>query len=130
MKEICLDELKIVQLDIMSSIHRFCEKYHLRYSLSCGSMLGAARHKGYIPWDDDIDIYLLREDYDKMVKKGNYKIKSIVYDNFIKCKKDSEFVILLNDGQYIKTNYSTLVSKNIIGIIKSYKNYIWKYKNL
>lgn len=55
-KEICLDELKVLQLDIMSSIHRFCEEYQLRYSLSCGSMLGAARHKGYIPWDDDIDI--------------------------------------------------------------------------
>ena len=87
MKEICLDELKIVQLDIMSSIHRFCEKYHLRYSLSCGSMLGAARHKGYIPWDDDIDIYLLREDYDKMVRnfpdlwEGKYQFCTLERDS-------------------------------------------------
>ena len=69
------------------------------------------------------------EDYDKMVKKGNYKIKSIVYDNFIKCKKDSEFVILLNDGQYIKTNYSTLVSKNIIGKNQEVNNYFLYNKN-
>ena len=85
-KEICLDELKVLQLDIMSSIHRFCEEYQLRYSLSCGSMLGAARHKGYIPWDDDIDIYLLREDYNIMVQnfpdlwEGKYKFCTLERD--------------------------------------------------
>lgn len=79
MKEIGLDELKKIQMDVMASVHRFCIKYNLRYSLACGSMLGAARHKGYIPWDDDIDIYLLREDYNKMIHlfpdlwEGRYK---------------------------------------------------------
>lgn len=79
MREIKIEELKKLQLDIMSAVHRFCEVNHLRYSLACGSMLGAARHQGYIPWDDDIDIYLLREDYDKMIKlfpdllEGRYK---------------------------------------------------------
>lgn len=68
MREIYIEELKTLQMDIMSAVHRFCEVNHLRYSLACGSMLGAARHKGYIPWDDDIDIYLLREDYDKMIE--------------------------------------------------------------
>lgn len=54
------------------------------------------------------------EEYEKMVKKGSYKIKNVVYSDFIKCKKDSEFVILLENGEYIKTNYSILVSQNII----------------
>ncbi|MGO5246712.1 LicD family protein [Prevotella sp. LCP21S3_D2] len=86
MKEIGLDELKVLQMDVMSAVHRFCEANHLRYSLACGSLLGAARHKGYIPWDDDIDIYLLREDYDKMIKlfpdlwEGRYKFFTLERD--------------------------------------------------
>lgn len=86
MNEIKLDELKILQMNIMSAVHRFCLVNNLRYSLACGSMLGAARHKGYIPWDDDIDIYLLREDYDKMIKifpdllEGKYKFCTLERD--------------------------------------------------
>lgn len=67
MREIGIEELKVIQMDIMSAVHRFCEEHNLRYSLACGSMLGAARHKGYIPWDDDIDIYVPRDDYERMV---------------------------------------------------------------
>lgn len=63
-KRIELDELKIIQLDILTSVDKFCRNNGIKYSLGCGSMLGAARHKGYIPWDDDIDIYLLREEYE------------------------------------------------------------------
>lgn len=87
MREIGLDELKVLQMDVMSAVHRFCEANHLRYSLACGSLLGAARHKGYIPWDDDIDIYLLREDYDKMIKlfpklwEGRYKFSTLERDD-------------------------------------------------
>lgn len=86
MKEISSDELKVLQMDIMSAVHQFCEVNHLRYSIACGSLIGAARHKGYIPWDDDIDIYLLREDYDKMIKlfpsllNGRYKFCTLERD--------------------------------------------------
>ena len=67
MKAIGIEELKLIQLDILSTIDRFCRENHIKYSLGCGSMLGAARHKGYIPWDDDIDIYLLRDEYEKLI---------------------------------------------------------------
>ena len=63
-----VQELKQLQIEILKAIHSFCEEYHIKYSLACGTMLGAVRHKGYIPWDDDIDIYLLRDDYNKLVK--------------------------------------------------------------
>lgn len=67
MKTIGLDELKLIQLDILSIIDKFCRENHIKYSLGCGTMLGAARHKGYIPWDDDIDIYMLRDEYEKLM---------------------------------------------------------------
>lgn len=67
MKRIDLKELKVIQLDILTVIDRFCRDHNIKYSLGCGSMLGAARHKGYIPWDDDLDIYLLRNEFNKLV---------------------------------------------------------------
>jgi len=66
---ITIDELKALQMDILSVIDEFCRKENIIYSMGCGTMLGAARHKGFIPWDDDIDIYLLRDEYEKLIKK-------------------------------------------------------------
>lgn len=68
MREIGITELKKVQMDILLSVHKFCQSYNISYSLACGTMLGAARHKGYIPWDDDIDIYILRKEYETFTK--------------------------------------------------------------
>ena len=64
-----INELKQVQLNILISIHEFCVDHNINYSLSCGTLLGAIRHKGYIPWDDDIDIQLTRPEYNKLVKE-------------------------------------------------------------
>jgi len=61
--EIGIKELKQIQLNILDIVNEFCVKNNIHYSLACGSLLGAIRHKGYIPWDDDVDIYMLRPDY-------------------------------------------------------------------
>lgn len=68
MKKIDIDELKRIQLDILDDIHQFCLKNNIRYSLSGGTLIGAVRHKGYIPWDDDIDIMMPRPDYDRFLQ--------------------------------------------------------------
>ena len=65
--EIGLDELKVIQMDVLQAIDKFCRDNAITYSLACGTMLGAIRHGGYIPWDDDIDIYLLRTDYERLM---------------------------------------------------------------
>lgn len=68
MKAIDLAELKQIQLQILSYTDKVCKENSLRYSLSGGSLIGAVRHKGYIPWDDDIDIFLPRPDYEKLIE--------------------------------------------------------------
>lgn len=84
MKEIGLEELKVLQLDVLQAVHDFCQKNGITYSLACGTALGAVRHKGYIPWDDDIDIYLLRDDYERLMrgypKEGRYQLISLERD--------------------------------------------------
>ena len=78
-----VEEFKQIQIDILLAVDKFCNEHNIKYSLACGTLLGAIRHKGFIPWDDDIDIYLLREDYNKLVATfppvldGKYAINSL-----------------------------------------------------
>lgn len=71
--ELTLEEHKQVQLDILKFVDAFCEKEGLRYYLSDGTLLGAIRHHGYIPWDDDIDIQMPRPDLFKLIETFNKK---------------------------------------------------------
>lgn len=57
-----------IELELLSYIHSFCEKNNISYYMAWGTVLGSQRHKGFIPWDDDIDIALPRKDYEKLLK--------------------------------------------------------------
>ena len=63
-----MNELQQKQLDLLKEFIRVCEKHNLTYFLVGGSCLGAARHQGFIPWDDDIDVGMPREDFDKYIE--------------------------------------------------------------
>lgn len=63
-----VNEMRKIQMDILLFIHQFCIDNGIQYSLAWGTMLGAIRHKGYIPWDDDIDIMMTRPEYDRFCK--------------------------------------------------------------
>lgn len=86
------DEYKLVVLGLLKRIHQVCEDNNIRYTVAFGTVLGAVRHQGFIPWDDDIDICLPREDYNRFVKcfsseDGRYyildsKTSEYYYNNF------------------------------------------------
>ena len=67
MQLMTLKEIRQVQLAIIDEVHRVCAEHGLRYFLEGGTLLGAVRHEGFIPWDDDVDLSMLREDYDVFV---------------------------------------------------------------
>lgn len=62
-----LRELQAVSLDLLSHFDAFCREHGIEYCLCGGTMLGAARHKGFIPWDDDVDVMLLRDEYERLL---------------------------------------------------------------
>lgn len=71
MREINTEELKKIQLEILDFTSDFCEKNGINYWLDGGTLIGAIRHGGYIPWDDDIDIGMLREDFIRFFNEFN-----------------------------------------------------------
>ena len=71
-----------VQLNILAEIGRICRKYDIRYSLSSGTLLGAIRHKGFIPWDDEAEIEMLRPDYEKFKSVAQAELDSDYFLDF------------------------------------------------
>lgn len=74
-----LDKLHKVEIEILDEFVRICKKNNLSYTLFAGTLLGAVRHKGFIPWDDDVDVGMLRDDYEKFLKIAHEELDSKYY---------------------------------------------------
>lgn len=133
-------ELEIKQkilLHIQKTFHEFCQQNNLRYSLFAGTLLGAVRHKGFIPWDDDIDVTMPRPDYDKLVsliRNGacdGYSVLAYPDKNYINyfakfCIDESRLIL-----QSVRDEYSEMKINIDIFPVDGYptkheKLYFWK----
>ncbi|MBQ0036985.1 MAG: LicD family protein [Firmicutes bacterium] len=106
-RELTLEEIKKISLDILIDVASFCEQNEITYYLACGTLLGAIRHKGYIPWDDDIDIMMPRPDYNK----------------FLNLYKSTKYELLMpSEGRYY---YAKVYDTNTIKVepMIDYKKY-------
>ena len=103
-----LERIKKLEMEIMAEIDRICKKHDITYFLVGGTLLGAVRHKGFIPWDDDMDIGMLRDDYDKFRKVCPKELQShLSYQSHIE-EKTSHYIfdkVRLKDT-YFNTKFS------------------------
>lgn len=67
-RQISDEEVRKLELEILIKFAEYCEKYHLRYFLAYGTLIGAIRHKGFIPWDNDVDVVMPRPDYNRFMQ--------------------------------------------------------------
>lgn len=103
MQTLTLREIQLSELNILTEFDKFCRKNNLHYSLVGGTLLGAVRHKGFIPWDDDIDVAMSRPDYERFIKLFSEK-----REEFPDC-----FELTSDRGKDAINPFLKLVDKNI-----------------
>lgn len=135
-EEIKLEEIKKIELDILVKFDEFCRKENLKYYIFEGTLLGAVKYKGFIPWDDDIDVCMPREDYMILIDKLSKKpIKSLelfsVYNNqeyyYQYAKLINTKTILIEENQRKIQNYGLFIDIFPIDGIQGNEEKVKKY---
>lgn len=89
-----MNEMQLMMSEMVKWFHSFCQRNDIRYYMVGGTMLGAVRHNGFIPWDDDIDVGIPRKDYERLLKNKNqwlYSEKKYYIESYLDNNKDFEF---------------------------------------
>lgn len=112
--ELSLDEIHQVTLEVLQSFHELCEKLNLTYFLAFGTLLGAIRHQGFIPWDDDADIWMLRNDYECLVNYCDEHQEEIKPFKLANRKNTDNYYFGISrysnmDYKYISTNFEKTI---------------------
>ena len=114
-----LRKLQLTELDILIEIDKICKENNIQYFLIGGTLLGAVRHKGFIPWDDDIDVGMIRSDYEKFIDLClNKNVLGEKY--FLHCNESDEnyFIPFVK----VKKNNTTFAEENIDALAKGIVN--------
>ena len=104
MTELTMREIQLVSLEILHTVATICEEQNFRYSLIYGTLIGAIRHHGYIPWDDDVDIMMPRRDYDQFLeymKIHRKEYPDLRIFNLDECKEYPYMITRISDDRYI-----------------------------
>lgn len=104
MKELTLKETQEASFEILKKIKEMCDKLNLKYVLAWGTLIGAIRHHGFIPWDDDIDIMMPRPDHDKLVKymlEHKEEVAPLQVFNSDTCKDYPYMLTRISDSRYV-----------------------------
>ena len=112
LREIHSEEFKPILVDMLKTIDKFCSDNNLKYFLAYGTLLGAVRHKGFIPWDDDIDIIMPRSDYQKFIQyfnKGTQSHTLQVVDCYSTNNYYLPFAKLIHTGTVVLENVNNAI---------------------
>lgn len=111
-----LRQLQLIELELLLELDRICRKNHIKYNICGGSLIGAMRHGGFIPWDDDIDVRMLRSEYNKFRKacEQDLDVQKFFLQDF---KSDSKYrwgyaKLLRCDTIYVRTGQEHLKMRN------------------
>ena len=114
-KKITVRDLQLEVLSIMDEIHRVCEKHNIKYGLMAGSALGIVNYKGFIPWDDDIDVCVERKDWNKFIKALK---KDLSDDFYFQCfETDNKFNVI--NGPTMKVRKKGTYIKEVNRLLKN-----------
>ena len=100
-RKLTSDEYKNEIKNILHYYHAFCNEYELKYYIAYGSLIGAVRHHGFIPWDDDVDVYMERKDYERFM-------------SLLPKLDDGFYVLSSSNSEYYYNNFARLCSNSCI----------------
>lgn len=110
MKQLSLSETKEISLSILKYVSDYCNEKGIRYFVAYGTLLGAVRHGGFIPWDDDVDLVMLRQDYEKFVESAR-----VDFTGRYKCISFTQSTFVFPYAKIIDTE-TTVISDNVVEI--------------